>query len=643
MNKEQVLLMGNEAIARGALEGGVSYCSGYPGNPSSEILETMFPYMESHPVAVEWSINEIVAMEAAFAFSSAGLRAMVTMKQNGVNVCADFLTTVALSDLKGGLLLVACDDPGPLTSSNEEDSRHFAKIAQVPLLEPSTPQEAKDMTAWLLQFSEEMGVPCMLRSVSRLSHGRGAVSLGPVRKSEMEPFFDTHKPMVGLPHLVTINHGKLLQKMLKVGHLFEESPFNLYEGPEEAPFVIITSGLGYLYAREGLRIMGLQDKVGILKVGTTWPLPAGLLKKHLKHAEKVLFIEEIDPFLEDQVMALYAEHNRELGTVDFHGKKSGDVKGPGGPGVGEVNTDVVLNALAVISKEKGSRQSEYDLKAAAYTRDLLVPRELSFCQGCPHRASFWAIKVALDLDGRQGFVVGDIGCYGLAAGATGFNQIKALHCMGSGMGHVSGFSRLKSFGFEQPAVAVVGDSTFYHAGMPALVNAHANKADTLFVVLDNGVTAMTGFQLNPASHGIAASKLINPVPIENLTSGLGIKTTVLDPVEDVQKAREAVYSGLQEKGVNVIVFRRVCATFELKKSRDKNRPHARVEEERCLGENCGCDRFCSRIVSCPAIQYDRVKEKAYIEEDLCNGCNLCAQLCPRNAIELVEPAGVVKQ
>ncbi len=601
----------------------------------------MFSFKETHGISVEWSVNEIVALEAAAAFSFAGLRAMVTMKQNGINVCSDFLISMALNEQRGGLLVVVCDDPGPLTSSNEEDSRLFARIAQVPLLEPSTPQEAKDMAKWLLEFSEEMGMPCILRSVSRLSHGRGGVTLGKVHRPEVEPVFNRDEPLVGLPHLVTINHGKLLQKMKIVQQYFDECSFNSYEGPADARFVIITTGLGLLYAREAVEALKIEDTTGILKVGTTWPLPAGLLRKHLEHADGVLFLEEIDSFLEDNVKVLYAEANRELGAIRFYGKNTGEVQGPGGPAVGEINTDVVLGALTKLLKLQRPWSGTYAKKAAAYAEGTLIPRELSFCQGCPHRASFWAIKVALDLDGRQGFVVGDIGCYGLGAGATGFNQIKALHCMGSGMGNVSGFSQLQAFGFNQPAVAVVGDSTYFHAGLPALINAKANKADTLFVVLDNSVTAMTGFQLNPASCGVAASDLINPIPIENMTKGLGIKTAVLDPVIDIEQAKQTVYDYLQDDGVRVIIFRRVCATFEQKKIKDEQRPSARVDQEKCVGEQCGCDRFCSRIISCPAIQYDSIEEKACIDTDLCNGCSLCRQLCPREAIELVNAAGEV--
>jgi indolepyruvate ferredoxin oxidoreductase alpha subunit len=631
--------MGNEAIARGALEGGVSYCAGYPGNPSSEILGSLFSVHDEYDFQVEWSVNEMVALEAAAAFAFSGLRAIATMKQNGINVCADFLTTVCMNELKGGLLVVVCDDPGPLTSTNEEDSRHFAKIAQVPLLEPSTSQEAKDMTRWLLEFSELMGIPCILRTVSRLSHGRGAVTLGRLPERHGKPFFDVEKPLVGLPFQVTINHGILLNKMKEVQKIFDRSPFNRYEGPRNARFVVIATGLGSLYAREAVDILGLEDEVGILKIGTPWPLPAGLLQRHLKHADQVLVVEEIDPFLEDQVKILYAEHRSQLGVVRFLGKNTGDIYGNHGPGVGEMNTDIVMDAMRRILRTRRRRPVGYPKQRLDAARSLLVPREISFCYGCPHRASFFAIKTALALDGRNGFVVGDIGCYGLAAGATGYNQIKALHCMGSGMGNACGFSKLSAFGFTQPVIAVAGESTFYHACLPALVNAKFNDCHGLFVILDNSVTAMTGFQVNPGSPFTQSGEKKPPILAEDITRGLGIKTTVLDPVEDVQRAAEAIYQGLQEDGVQVIVFRRICSTFRTRHLETDRVVKARVDQNKCLGDACGCNRFCTRILGCPGIQYDWEKGKAYVQEDACDGCGLCVQLCPEQAISLVDLDG----
>ena len=639
MKKEKmdpILLLGNEAIARGALEGGISYCTGYPGNPSSEIVDSLFSYKEKYGIEVEWSVNEIVALEAAAAFSFTGLRSMTTMKINGINVCSDFLTTVSLYDLKGGLLLVVCDDPGPLTSSNEEDSRHFAKIAQVPLLEPSTPQEAKDMTKWLLAFSEEVGIPCILRSVGRLSHGRGPVTFGPVPRRDVKPYFDIDEPLVALPSVVTLNHSLQLKKMRKVRELFDQSPFNTYNGPRNARLVIMATGLGVLQAQEAVETLDVADEVGILKVGTTWPLPRALIRKHLKAADQVLFVEEIDPFLEDHVKILYAENSERLGEVRFFGKNTGDICGSYGPGVGEMNTDIVLDSLQRILRIRKVQGRTYQKKAREIASKMLVPREISFCQGCPHRASFFAIKTALEMDGRKGFVVGDIGCYGLAAGATGFNQIKLLQCMGSGMGNVSGFSKLSAFGFNQPTVAVAGESTFYHAGIPALINAKFNNANALFVILDNSVTAMTGFQVNPASPFTQSGQSKTPLLIENLTQGLGIKTTVLDPIEDIQKAIGAIQGDLDEDGVKVIVFRRSCPTYEKKRAGTRQFVVGRIDPGKCIGDQCGCNRFCSRVLGCPAIEYDSPENRAYIWEDVCNGCGLCVQICPQKAISLAD-------
>ena len=628
----RVLMMGNEAIARGALEGGIAYCTGYPGNPSSEIIETLFSYTAQHDIVVEWSVNEIVALEAAAAAAFTGLRSIVTMKQNGLNVCADFLTTVSLNKLNGGLLVVVCDDPGPLTSSNEQDSRHFAKIAQIPLLEPSTASEAKEMTRSLLDLSEKHSIPCLLRSVARLSHGRGGVHLGPVPETNVTAAFDLSKPLVGLPFLVTQNHRRLLDEMALIRAENETSPFNSYQGPQKAELLVIATGMGVLQAQEAITALGLSQRAGVLKLGTTWPLPTELIVEHLKKVRGVLFVEEIDAFIEDNIKIIYAENQADTRSVRFYGKNTGDVVGPYGPAVGEMSTDIVIDALnRIFDIEKPSANPIEITRAQPH---LLIPRELAFCSGCPHRAAFFAVKAALALDGRNGFVVGDIGCYGLAAGATGYNQIKALHCMGSGMGNLSGFDKLKQFGFDQPVVAVVGDSTFYHAGMPALANAVANDADALFIVLDNSVTAMTGFQINPASPFTGNGGEKTPLRIEDISNGMQVQTTVLDPVEDVHAVVDTICRQIREPGVKVIILRRICATYSIKAFPSEKPAVAVVDEHKCIGDACGCNRFCNRIVSCPALHFDEAHLAAFVQEEICTGCNLCVKLCPESAIAL---------
>ena len=631
--QHRVLMMGNEAVARGALEGGAAYCTGYPGNPSSEIIETLLNFQAGRNILVEWSVNEKVALEAAAAAAFTGLRAVVTMKQNGLNVCADFLTTVSLDRLPGGLLVVVCDDPGPLTSSNEQDSRHFAKIAQIPLLEPSTPAEAKEMARWLLGFSERKGIPCLLRSGARLSHGRGGVQPGPVPEIKKRPEFDLNSPLVGLPFMVTRNHRRLLALIDEIGTEFADSRFNAYHGPDSPELLIIASGLGSLQAKEAVATLNLSARAGILKLGTTWPLPAELIVSRLQRCNAVMFVEEIDAFVEDNVKVIYAEHQSVIGPVRFFGKNTGEVAGPNGPGVGEMTTDIVVDALCRIFDVQG-RNRRTPRAGKTDAGNLLIPRELAFCSGCPHRAAFFAIKTALALDGRNGFVVGDIGCYGLAAGATGYGQIKALHCMGSGMGNVSGFDRLTKFGFGQPVVAVAGDSTFYHAGLPALVNAVTNGVNALFVILDNSVTAMTGFQVNPATPFTGSGGEKAHLPIEKVTGAMGIDTMVLDPVADVHRVIDAICGQLRAPGVKVIVLRRICATYEARAFPADTPATAEVDPEKCIGDSCGCNRFCSRVIGCPALLYDEINHRAAVQVQSCTGCNLCVQLCPEAAISL---------
>jgi indolepyruvate ferredoxin oxidoreductase alpha subunit len=638
MRTNKKLMMGNEAIARGLWEGGASYVTGYPGNPSSEIIETLLKYNQEEWFKAEWSINEIVALEAAAAFSFVGLKAAVTMKQNGLSVCSDFLTTVCLDRLPGGLLVVVCDDPGPLTSSNELDSRHYARMAQIPLLEPSSSQEAKDMAIYGLDLSQEYGLPVILRSVSRLSHGRGPVSLDREVDRGKPGRFNLGSPMVGLPFRVTKNHARILGLMRKIQNRFNSSPFNQYVGPTDAETVVVASGLCALYASEAVSHLGLEDHVAVLKMGTIWPLPHKLITRFLKSSQHVIFCEEVDPFLEEAVKVVYAENAEKIGLTRFWGKREGLVAGPAGPGVGEMNTDIIKHALADLHKLELKPDQAIPNELLADASQLLAPRELAFCQGCPHRASFFAINSALALDAREGFVVGDIGCYGLAAGATGFNQIKALHCMGSGLGNSNGFSRLKEMGFEQPVLAVAGDSTFFHAGLPALANAVNHRADAVFIILDNSVTAMTGFQVNPATPSWFPGGT-QTIKIEKVVEGMGAQVVVLDPVSELDRAISTILEKMNQAGVHVLVFRHPCATYAAKRLPTESHYKAVVDQSACLGDDCGCNRFCSRVISCPAIVFDAEKGVALIHDDLCTGCGLCVQICPNSSIKLVEQTG----
>jgi len=619
-----VLLMGNEAIARGALEAGVKVCAAYPGNPSSEIIGTLAKVAGEMGLHVEWSVNEKVALEVAAAASFAGLRGLCAMKQNGLNVASDFLLNLNLTGTGGGLVLVVADDPSGVSSSNEEDSRIYAKLGDLPLLEPATFQEAKEMTKTAFEISEQLGLPVLIRSVTRVSHARGNVSLDEIPKSSPRPRFENSRPRLAFPPVP--NHKVLHEKLNKARQMFETSPFNLYRGPEKPELLVVTSGSGYMYSLEAVVNLGVQDNVGILKMGTTWPLPEKFLLKNLKKTDRILFIEEVDPFLENNVKETYAQNCFDLGLKAFFGKASKDV-----PEVGELNPEIVTQAIQkLLNVSYEPRPPDYTQRAHEAASDLVPSRTLGFCPGCPHRATYWAIKMALALDGRDGFVLGDIGCYGLGAGPSGFGQMKTLHAMGSGAGLACGFGQLDRFGLEQPVVAVCGDSTFYHAAMPALVNAYYNGSNFLLLLLDNSATAMTGFQPHPGTGSTATGEAAPVVDLKAVCEGFGARVEGVDPF-DVSATVETILRLLQdEKGVKVLILKRECALVSAKKQ--KSLYKVEVDQERCLGEGCGCNRLCTRIFKCPGLMWDSTTEKARIDEAICTGCGVCAEICPASAI-----------
>ncbi len=625
--------MGNEAIARGALEAGVNVASGYPGTPSSEIIESLATVGSLRNLYVEWSTNEKVALEVAAAASFAGLRSLCVMKQNGVNVASDFLLHLASSGTRGGIVLVTCEDPGALSSVNEGDSRHFARMLEIPLLEPANFQEAKDLTRWAFELSEEIRNIVVLRSVTRMSHASGNVICGklPVKIRRANFVYDgsimdpLRGPVISTP--VVAKHTLQQDKLKKATALFENSPFNSYSGPPKPELLLITSSACFLYCREAIEMLNLQKRVGILKLGCTWPLPPKLLKKHLSSAKKIMIVEEVLPFLEENVKTLTAGLGKKIGIKKFYGKMDGTL-----PSVGELNPDLVAAALAKLMKVR------YKSLPAAYAGKLqkaasLIPaRELTFCPGCPHRASFWNIHNAIALDGREGFVCGDIGCYAMGAlfPATGFYTTPTLHSMGSGTGLASGFAQLASFGLDKPILTVCGDSTFYHAVIPALINAQHNRADITFIVLDNSGTAMTGFQPHPGLTVSATGQSIPSVDIAGICKAIGANVAVSDPF-DLEGTCKILNSFMADKGsLNVLIMRQICALSPEKKGKKKF--DVKVNESLCLGESCGCNRLCTRIFRCPALTWDRSKKKAVVDAVICAGCGVCYSICPQKAI-----------
>ncbi len=632
-NKEgfPVVLMGNEAIVRGALEAGVDVAAGYPGTPSSEIVENLSKVARERNMYVEWSTNEKISLEVASAASYANLRAICPMKQNGVNVASDTLLHLAGTGARGGFVLVSCDDPGALSSINEGESRHFARMVEIPLLEPGDFQEAKDMTKWAFELSEDLKSLVMIRSVTRMSHASGNVMYGPLPQKKAKasfqfdgPFMDEKTgPVINFP--VDARHRMLHDKLKRARDIFEKSPFNTYAGPKKPELLIITSSACILYVREAVHLLGAQKRVGILKMGTTWPLPPKLMKKHLSQADKVLIVEEVIPFLEESVKILAAEEAKEIGIKTFYGKKEGTI-----PMTGELNPDIVLSALSkILDIPYRAMTAEYERKIQTTTASLAPNRELTFCPGCPHRTSFWSLHAALQMDNRKGFVCGDIGCYGMGFFPCGYNVVKISHAMGSGLGLASGFGKLDAFGMDQPVVAICGDSTFFHAILPALVNAIHHRARLTLVVLDNSGTAMTGFQPHPGLPINALGEEAPAIDIARVCESMGVKVEVGDPF-DQPWTRETINRFLEEEGVKVLILRQACALSPQKKG--KKQYEMRVDQTRCIGEECSCNRLCTRVFRCPGLVWDKERKKARIDDVICAGCGFCASICPGGAI-----------
>ncbi|HWQ76703.1 MAG TPA: indolepyruvate ferredoxin oxidoreductase subunit alpha [Syntrophomonas sp.] len=613
------LLQGNEAICRGAVEAGIRFAAAYPGSPSSEILTMLGHVAADTGIYAEWSANETCALQASLGASFVQVRALCVMKQNGLLVAGDALHSASLAGVKGGVVLVVADDPSAHSSTNEFDSRHQARAAAVPMLEPASAQEAKDMVKWGFELSEQLQQIIMIRTVTRINHGRSGVILGELPQQKQSP------AVIGeWDRMVSINWFKdaQLAKIDQAQTIFEDSPFNAYRGPEQPELTIVTCGTGWLYSLEAVASLGLQDRVGVVKLGTTWPLPEKFLVRHLAQATSVLVVEEVDPFLEQNVAALIAYHP-EL-AVELMGRQGQQAL----PRGGELNPDVVRSAL---EKLTGAAPVQPDaVVIAADEAVALPPRELTFCAGCPHRASFFLLKQTLRLQEGQGVVMGDIGCYTMGGQRAGHYLYSFLCCMGGGISAAEGLGQMTRFGFNQPVLALAGDSTFFHTCLPALVNAKYNNSDMLFVVLDNSATAMTGFQPHPGIGLTAMGRHAEPVSIQAVAEAIGCPVTVADPF-DIDGTTRIVYELIQRPGLKVLILQQECATLAVRR---RTQARVWVEPELCRGDECGCGRFCSRIWGCPGNIWDYEAGKAKIDEVVCVGCGVCASLCPAGAIKM---------
>lgn len=604
---DTLLLLGNEAIARGAIEAGVDLAATYPGTPSSEIGTVLDDVARAAHLTFQYAVNEKVAMEVAAAAAIGGLKSLVFMKHVGMNVAADPLMTLAYSGVRGAMVVVTADDPGCHSSQNEQDNRLLAKFANLPLLEPSNAQECLDLTKFAFELSAFLELPVVLRTTTRVSHARGPVTVGERLPPKGRAHFDREpNRFVMLPANAREGHKRVLQKMRLAEGLSESSPHNRVEDlGRKGDIGFVASGPAYAY------LMEFADdlKGRVLKLGFTNPLPRTKLTQFLRASKRVVVLEELEPFLEDQIRALANEFDI---RVDVYGKDQGIV-----PRTGEFDPDVIAEALV--------RLELLDPKAVQRLREMKVPkvpvRPPVLCPGCGHRGVAYAARQA---SRRQDVLFPvDIGCYSLVEyppTATG----DILLCMGSSIGTAAGLAATT----DKKILAFIGDSTFYHAGIPALIHAvHENLTMTV-CIMDNGTTAMTGHQPHPgvAEDGHPA------VDMEGLVRACGVASVETFDAYAVKDLTKAFRRALDREGVSVIIARHECRLLELRDRKAKGEAPVVYE---VIPEKCTKCDFCVDAFACPAL-IRLEDESVAIDSALCNGCGVCADVCPPKAIVLVK-------
>lgn len=645
----KVLLMGNEAIARGAIEAGVQVAASYPGTPATEIMETLIAVAKDLGFYAEWSTNEKVAFEVASGASLVGCRGLACMKNAGVNWCMDMLCTITYGGIRGGLVVIVADDPGARTSSNAQDLRFAAVSAEIICLEPSNQQEAKDMTKQAFEISEKIELPVMVRTVARISHSLGDVMFGEIERNTKKAVFGKHWKMpfrwnVYGPPNTHSKHVWLHSRMPIMKQVIEESNFDNLE-LRDTEVGIIASGIAAAYAEEVLNRLGVKEQVSFLKIGTSYPIPEKKTATLLKHVKKVAVIEEGEPFVEFQVKAFAKDV---APYVEIYGKSGKSLL----PLPSELTPEIVTNA---VTKYLGMTLESISIerkKLKEKISNLIVPRSSAFCAGCPHVGTWWAIKTALEdkrISGKVPVINGDIGCYELAGYGlfvkklepslaeqsvfyktdNPYELIDTNYIMGGGIGLSQGMYHA---GYRDGKIlAVAGDSTFFHACIPALINAVFNKAKLTFVIMDNSWTAMTGHQPHPGTGVTGIGEPTKALRIEEICKACGVDfIKVVDPY-NLKETIEAVAEALQYESIAVVVSRRQCAQEwqrEMRRRRIKPELHT-VNPEKCVG----CKR-CLQL-GCPALIFDEEEKKAEIDPLLCIGCGICSQVCGVQAIAKV--------
>jgi len=588
-------LMGNEAIALGAIHAGVNVVSGYPGTPSTEILETVAKNNKDRNIYVEWSVNEKAALEVAAGAAYSGARALVTMKQVGLNVASDPLMSLAYVGVKGGMVVVSADDPGPISSQTEQDTRHFGQFAKLPVFDPSSPEEAYEMIQDAFELSEKYGTPVLFRPTTRVDHGCASVEVrDSFEPNKPEGFVRDTKRWVIFPRASYLNHIKLEKRDPVLGDEFSSYRFNKLSG--SGKIGIATHGISYAYTCEVLNGSGSEYK--LLKISTPNPFPEKLALEFLDGLEEVVCIEELDPVIERALTYIIGKHHL---NVTVHGKLDGAVQPAG--------ENTVESVREVLSRFMDTKPCD---AVSAQAPELPV-RPPVLCAGCPHRASFYAVKQAAK--GKKAVFAGDIGCYTLG-NAMPLDMVDTCLCMGADVTIAQGIRRVDP---DTVCFSFIGDSTFFASGMTGVVNAVYNQTDIILIVLDNSTTAMTGHQPHPGTGVTMMGDVCAKVSIPKILEAVGCTMVrTVDPL-DLAAAEAAVSEAMEMKGVKAIIMKSPCIAVT------KPAKLYSVDEKKCIG----CKK-CIRELGCPAIVL--TDGRPAIESSLCYGCGVCAQVCPVNAI-----------
>jgi indolepyruvate ferredoxin oxidoreductase alpha subunit len=605
---KKVLLFGNESIARGAIEAGVAFASTYPGTPSSEISVNLFQISQETELYFEYSANEKVAMEAAAGAANSGLKSLCIMKQVGLNVASDPLITLAYIGVKAGMVVINADDPAIFSSQNEQDNRYYGKIAGIPVIEPSSIDEARSMLVYAFEISERLNLPVIFRTTTRINHSTEIISLGEIKKiNTAGKFVKDPFNQIAVPAVARKLHPRLLDAMKKAEELCETSIHNFIQGNEvDGEWGIICNGVSYNYIWDAVNELEIADKTAICRIGFSNPMPQQMITNFLAKRKKVLIVEEGEPVMEEAVRSIAQKAGI---IIPINGKS-------------EKLFSRLYEFDPEMVKEKIANYFKVSYKPAPLidTSDLpnIPMRPPNMCPGCSHRATYYNVKKAAE--GMDTILPGDIGCYGLGF-LPPLSMGDFLICMGSSVGTACGFSKAVP---DKKTISFIGDSTFFHSGMPGLANAVFNNHNFTLVIFDNDITAMTGYQPHPGTDMKRTGfEGFGRVSIENTVRGLGVPhVTVIRPYK-VKSSIKAIKEALDFKGVSVVISRERCLRYAAGFQKSKKRTYY-------ISDKCKNHRTCVNEIACPAFFIEN--EKVKIAPDMCAGCTLCAQICPENAI-----------